>query len=197
MSFKDTSLGMLSVLSLTAVVVGGILAGFYQLVYPKIEANRLAEERRAIFSVLQGATDYETMVKTIDTEKGEEEIKIFKGLDGEGRVVGYAFIAEGPGFAAVIKMMVGLNINRETLTGLRVIEQIETPGLGSKIAEEKFEGQFRGLAIKPRIEYVKNKKPEKKNQIQAITGATISSRAVVDAINNRIKIVLKILEDME
>ena len=79
--------------------------------------------------------------------------------------------------------------------GLRVLNQKETPGLGTKIAEEKFTGQFKGLSIEPKIAYVKNKKPEKPNEIQAVTGATISSRAVVNAVNARVAAVLDILKE--
>jgi electron transport complex protein RnfG len=68
-----------------------------------------------------------------------------------------------------------------------VLEQLETPGLGAEIDGEKFVSQFRGLATRPPISYVKGKAPEKDNEVQAITGATISSKAVVDIINKTIK----------
>lgn len=196
-SLKDTPLGMMIVLTATAVAVGAVLAGFFQLVSPKIEANRLAEEKRAIFAVLEGAQDYDIVTTEVELDGVTKPVKIFRGYDAEGNTVGYSFIAEGPGFAAKIRMMVGLNVVPETLTGLRVVEQIETPGLGDKIAKDKFQGQFKGLAIRPEIEYVKNRKPEKENQIQAITGATISSKAVVQAINKDIKAVLKALDEGE
>ncbi len=191
---NSSPLGMILALTVTAVVIGAILAGFYQLVEPRIEANRLAEEKRAIFSVLEGAETYDVIEREVPSDKkGGEIIRIFRGLDADGRTVGYAFIAEGPGFAGIIRMMVGLNFDLETLSGLKVMEQVETPGLGNKIGEEKFEGQFKGVAIRPRIEYLKNKKPVKPNQIQAITGATISSKAVVSAINKRVETILSVL----
>jgi electron transport complex protein RnfG len=196
-SLKDTSLGMMLVLSSTAVIVGALLAGFFQLVSAKIEANRLEEERRAIFAVLERAEGYETVVKEVEVDGEVQPVKIFRGHDMEGNTVGYSFIAEGPGFSAKIRMMVGLNVVPDTLSGLRVVEQIETPGLGDKITKEKFHSQFNGLSVKPEIEYVKNRKPEKANQILAVTGATISSRAVVNAINKNIKVVLKALQDEE
>ncbi|MBI5810192.1 MAG: FMN-binding protein, partial [Deltaproteobacteria bacterium] len=56
--------------------------------------------------------------------------------------------------------------------------------------EPKFEGQFKDIEITPKVEYIKNRKPEKPNQIQAITGATISSDAVVKNINKAVKKVL-------
>ena len=199
----NISIKMIATLTVTAVVVGSALAGFFQLVAPRIEANRLAEEKRAIFAVLKGVSDYEIIDREVDVAVGKgknqgkdqdkETVRIFRGFDDEGRTKGYAFIAKGPGFAAAITMMVGLNVSRKTLSGLKVLDQIETPGLGNLIAMEPFESQFRGLEIEPKIEYIKNKKPEKPNQIQAITGATISSKAVVDAINKRLVVILDLL----
>ncbi len=191
---KNTPFNMILVLTLTAVVVGGMLAGFYKLVEPKIEENRLREERRAVFSVLSGVADYRVIERRIDKK---DVVKIFRGVDGEGRLVGYAFIAEGPGFQGIIKMMVGLNVDMKTLSGLKVLEQVETPGLGNKIMEEWFEGQFRGLSIEPKIEYIKNRKPEEPNQIQSITGATITTKAVADIINKRVRIVIDIIGELE
>ena len=185
---------MLIVLTGTAIIVGAALAGFFQLVYPRIEANRIAEEKRAIFSVLTKARDYEIIEKEITGKKGPEVLRIFKGKDGVGTTVGYAFVAKGPGFQGIVSMMVGLNIDMATLSGMKVLDQVETPGLGNKIVEDKFQNQFKGLAIKPKITYIKNKKPEDPNQIQAITGATISSAAVADIINKRIVVVLSELE---
>jgi len=191
---KSSSASMIIALSVTAVVVGGLLAGFYHLVHPRIEENRIAEERMAIFAVLQGAENYDIIEKEIAGARGKKEaVRIFKGMDKEGKTVGYAFIAEGPGFQGVIKMMVGLNIGSKKLSGMNVLEQVETPGLGNKITEERFTSQFKNLSIEPKIEYIKNKKPEKPNEIQAITGATISSKAVVNGVNNRMKLILDIL----
>ncbi|MBI5560635.1 MAG: RnfABCDGE type electron transport complex subunit G [Deltaproteobacteria bacterium] len=189
---------MIVVLTVTSVVVGGLLAGFFHLVQPRIEENRIAEERRAIFAVLPGSERYDTIEKEIPTVKGKNEaVRIFKGLDKEGGTVGYAFIAQGAGFQGTIKMMVGLNAGSKKLFGMNVLDQVETPGLGNKISEERFTGQFKNLSIEPRIEYLKNKNPEKPNEVQAVTGATISSRAVVNGINNRVKTILGILASGE
>ncbi len=191
--FKNTSYGMVSVLTLTAVIVAAALAGFYKFAEPKIEANRLAEEKRAIFAVHPNASDYDVIEKEVTVGKKTKNLKIFKGKDADGELVGHAFIAAGPGFSAVIRIMVGLNIDEKSLTGIKVTEHLETPGLGTKIEESFFKDQFQGLAIEPKIEYLKNKKPEKPNQIQAITGATISSRAIVEAINKDVQVVIEVL----
>ncbi|MFZ3072466.1 MAG: RnfABCDGE type electron transport complex subunit G [Thermodesulfobacteriota bacterium] len=192
----NQSIKMVVVLSVFAVLSGSILAGFYHSVHPRILKNQLEEEKKMIFTVLEGAKSYDTVEKTIEgAKKAPETVKIFVGRDEAGNIVGYAFVAKGPGFAGIIEMMVGLKIDKKTMFGLRVLNQKETPGLGTKILEEKFTGQFKGLSIEPKIEYVKNKKPVKPNEIQAITGATISSRAIVNAVNARVAAVLDILKD--
>ncbi len=191
---KNTPFNMILVLTLTAVFVGGMLAGFFKFVEPKIEENRLREERQAVFSVLPNVADYRVIEKRIDKK---DVVKIFRGVDKDGKLVGYAFLASGPGFQGIITMMVGLNVDMKHLTGLKVLEQVETPGLGDKIREKWFEDQFKELSIEPKIEYIKNRKPEKPNQIQSITGATITTKAVANIINKRVRIVIDIIKETE
>jgi electron transport complex protein RnfG len=193
---KEKAVGMMIVLTATATIVGGVLATVYHVAAPKIEANRLAEEKRAIFAVLPEAIRYETIEKVIQTDKGAKKIKIFKGFDVEEILVGYAFTAKGPGFQGIIKMMIGLHPDYLRLHGMQVLEQLETPGLGNKIADDKFQDQFKEIEILPKIEYIKYRKPEKPNQIKAITGATISSKAVVKIINkDAIRVISLLKED--
>jgi electron transport complex protein RnfG len=192
---KEKAVGMMIVLTATATLVGGMLAAVYHVAAPKIEANRLAEEKRAIFAVLSEATRYETTERILQTDKGAEKIRIFKGFDADEGLVGYAFIAKGPGFQGIIKMMVGLHPDYLRLHGMQVLEQLETPGLGNKIEGDKFRDQFKGIEILPKIEYIKYRKPEKPNQIQAITGATISSKAVVEIINKNARSVIALLKE--
>ena len=74
-----------------------------------------------------------------------------------------------------------------------MLEQVETPGLGGRIGEDVFQDQFKGIKTEPAVEYVKNQEPETDNQIQAITGATISSRSVVKIINKNVALLKDIL----
>lgn len=80
------------------------------------------------------------------------------------------------------------------MTGMEVLESQETPGLGAEIAGD-FRKQFSGLSVARDIEYVKNKKPEEPYQIESITGATISSRAVVSMLNKRIEEIRKAIRN--
>lgn len=178
---------MLLVLTVIGAVSGGILAGVFHIADPLIQANREKELKEAIFIVLPEAKDYKILEKGIDKTK----VIVYQGLDADGKPVGLAFIADGGGFQGNIRIMVGLGLDYLKLKGIKVLEQNETPGLGNRIKEPAFEGQFKGLEIKPKVEYIKYRKPEKPNQIQAITGATISSDAVVKNINNAVEKMLK------
>ncbi len=174
-------------LTVIGALTGGILAAVFGVADPLIQANKEKELKESIFVVLPEAKDYRVMEKTV----GKEKLTVYKGIDADGVPVGIAFKAEGNGFQGNIVTMVGLGLDYMKLKGIKVLEQLETPGLGNRIKEPAFEGQFKGLEVRPRIEYIKNRKPEKPNQIQAITGATISSDAVVKNLNNAIEKVLR------
>lgn len=192
-NFKNTPLGMTSVLSLTAIIVGALLSGFFKFTAPMIEKHRLEAEKVAVFTVIENAADYKLYEKEIDGEV----IKLFRATGSDGHLRGYSFAAQGPGFAGAIVMMVGLNKNKDFLTGMEVLEQMETPGLGDPITKPFFEEQFKGLKFTPKITYIKNKDPEDDNQIKALTGATISSKAVIKAINIKIPVILEFIEEIE
>lgn len=174
-------------LTVVGAVSGVILAGVFHVADPLIQANKEKELKEAIFVVLPEAKDYKVIEKTI----GQETFKVYEGLDANGSPVGLAFKADGGGFQGNVGVMVGLNLDYLKLKGVKILDQVETPGLGNRISEPAFEEQFKGIEITPKVEYIKNRKPEKANQIQAITGATISSSAVVSNINRAVEKVLK------
>jgi len=176
---------MVLVLSVVGVVSGGALVGIYRYAQPRIEVNRERALRVAIFEVLPGAETHETIVKEGKT--------IYKGFDSSGRLIGYAFTGNGPGYQGTIEVMIGVDPELQKTKGIEILESVETPGLGAKITERLFRDKFRGLVIRPLIELIKGKSPEKPNQIQAITGATISSQAVIDILNKTIKEIRGIL----
>lgn len=173
-----TVIGLLSGIALSLV---------YQKANPRILYHQEQALKAAIFVVLPTAKDYILLEKG----EGDEKLVIYKGIGDAGEPVGVAFKADGVGFAGNIGLMVGLNMDYLTLSGIRILDQLETPGLGNRINEPEFEEQFIGIDIKPKIEYIKNRKPEKPNQVQAITGATISTDAVIKNINTYVARVLK------
>jgi electron transport complex protein RnfG len=181
---------MITVLTLAGFLSGGFLTVVARKTAPEIEKKKLEALRKAIFVVLPGAVDYKAL-------KLKEEI-LYQGIDKNGRKVGLAFLAEGNGFQGKIKIMIGVKQDLNKIQNIQVLESVETPGLGGKITTEDFQQQFKGLNIKERIKLLKNRGPRQvnilsKTGVDAITGATISSKAVVDIINQKI---IKIKEIM-
>jgi electron transport complex protein RnfG len=93
----------------------------------------------------------------------------------DGEQIGYAFVAVGKGYGGDINILVGLE-DENTVKGITIISQEETPGLGTRIAESPFIDQFLGIDIDD-VALSKDG-----GKVDAITGSTISSAAVVDAV---------------
>src|SRR3989338_1342364 len=183
------------VLFIVNFVAASILGGVYAVTKPRIETQKNLAEEEAIKEVMPVSIG-----DRLEPVKENGVIKywrVFKGANP--KAAGYVFIAEKYGYSSVIETMVGIKSDG-SITGVRVLSQNETPGLGAKIvevasdrtlwgalkqlfSEEKetgnkispyFTEQFKGLNVK-RLEL-------SKGSVQAITGATISSKACVDSI---------------
>ncbi|WKZ68893.1 MAG: FMN-binding protein [Melioribacteraceae bacterium] len=170
-----TVIKMLITLSLIGVVSGGLLSEISKWAEPKIEMHRKAATEQAIFLVQPDAKSY-NKIENLDFE-------LYEVLDENNNRIGFALPYEGNGFQGKIRLMFGIKSDLKELVGLEVLEQVETPGLGTKITEEPFTSQFVNLIAEPKIEWVKGVAPSSDNEIQAITGATISSKALVEIIN--------------
>ena len=153
------------ILALICAVASGLLAGVNTLTKNRILAQAQAEEDASLKDVLPQAASFQAV------RLGEETI-YYKAQDKDGNLVGVAFKASGKGYSSTIDTIVGMAKTGE-ITAIKVVSQNETPGLGTRVAEPEFGGQF------------KNKKLEELSDVQAITGATISSRAVIDAVANK------------
>ena len=105
----------------------------------------------------------------------------------DGEKAGYAFMASGSGYGGNIDIMVGLD-SGFGIKGVSILSQTETPGVGNKITESSFTDQFKGLSASDIA------LKSEGGKIDAITGATISSRAVVDAVKEKM---VEILESLE
>lgn len=165
---------MVVVLTLIAIFSGFVLSYTYISTRNDIEKNAEMAKKNALVKVLPATKDYEE--KIID-----KETTLLIAKDENGRIIGYAAMTEGAGFQGKIKLMVGFDNTLTHITGLEILENVETPGLGNRIEEDWFKEQYQNRV--PPITYVKGKKPEKENEIQAITGATISSKSVVKIVN--------------
>ncbi len=185
----NISAHMIIVLTVVSLFSGLSLVYMNEYAEPLIKINQEKAMKEAIFKVLPDAKD---------VEKIEQDGRvIFKTVNEAGELVGYAFVAEGSGYQGIIKIMVGINPELEKLTGIDILESVETPGLGAKITQDDFKSQFKGISVSPGIEYIKAKKPENPNEIQAITGATVSSRSVVNILNTTIREIEEIVKKIE
>lgn len=98
----------------------------------------------------------------------------YRGSDADGNTVGIAFAVDGNGFGGNIRMMVGLDPVTRKLTKVKVLDHLETPGLGARITEQAFLHQFENKSLDDAF--------TAKNDVDAITGATVSSQAVAATI---------------
>lgn len=174
-----------SVLTLVCFICALLLSVVYGLANKKIEINKERRVNEALTTLAPEAARVEKI--TI----GEETI--YKLFDQEENLIGYGFIASGQGYQGKIKMMVVGDKSLEYLKGIEVIESLETPGLGAKIQEDPFKDQFKGLKVAEDMVYVKDE-VERAGQIKAITGATVSSRAVVNILNTKIKEIRELIK---
>lgn len=111
--------------------------------------------------------------------KIEEKDGFVEGFDVKNELVGYVLKTNAAGYSSQIELLIGVDKNF-SVTGIKILYQAETPGLGSKITGKDFLCQFTGLQTAQIL--LKNDG----GKIDAITSATISSRAVTDAVRKRI-----------
>ena len=162
---------ILGIICLAATLV---LAVTYEITKPKIEDQLNSEEQNALKAIMPQADSF--------NEKTLDGIEYFEAIKSKN-IIGYCVRVVGSGYNGYIRMIVGIDTNG-IIQGLEVLEHSETPGLGAKIDEIKqgetepgFLKQFKG----------KNARTiEVKKDIDAITGATISSKAVTDAVRKTV-----------
>ncbi len=179
-------------LLLVTGVAAGLLAYVDSLTKPKIEEGKRAEQEAALSWVLPGARD-----GVIIPFCSEGETIYYLGYahkDTTG-LVGYAFLAKGTGYSSEIETMVGMDTSG-VITGIKILSQKETPGLGSRIMEIKpgdeepwFQSQFKGK----KADQVAVEKDG--GEIGSITGATISSRAVTNSIREKALFLEKLIKE--
>ena len=182
-------LRLVMTLAIAGLISGVAIIGIYESTLPTITANKARELREAVFKVLPGVSQMQQLVyrdgELVIAElmrKGEQAV--YGGYNQQGDFVGYAIPGAGPGFQDTIGLLYGYTPERKLVLGMEVLESRETPGLGDKIYKDAdFVGSFSALSIEPEIVAVKKGEKSKPNEIDAITGATISSKAVVRIIN--------------
>jgi electron transport complex protein RnfG len=174
---------MLIVLTILATLSGGLLAAIRDNTKERIE-NQVLEfvKGPAIRSILEGATN-DPIVDRFPLKDGEVERTFFVGvLEGEPRAV--TLETSGKGYGGDVGLMVGIDTKDNKIIGVGVTTHAETPGMGAKAqTDPSFAAQFRGLPLDKPVKVTGDG-----GSINAISGATITSRAVCSATNDALKL---------
>jgi electron transport complex protein RnfG len=185
---------LVSLMTVAGALAGLLIVSAYQVTLPRIEHHQGVVMQAAVREVLKSPASFDTLylyqgalVKTLPagtSPKGLE--KIFLGFDGAGKRIGFAVSGVENGFQDPITVMFGYDASARTVIAMRVIANKETPGLGDKIVKDTaFVNGFSGAAT-PLTGVKPGSGEGGASDVVMITGATISSRAVIRIINNAI-----------
>ncbi len=154
-------------------IAAALLGGVNSLTVERIAAAKEEKRQSAMRALLPEAETFEEF-------DGHEDI--FMGLDANGEAVGFCLNASSPGYGGDIEMMVGVDgKNQFRLSGIEILSNSETAGLGANCVKDEFKSQFAGLQVP--VTVVKGGGANGENEINAITGATITSRAVAAGVD--------------
>jgi len=171
-------------------IFGLLLAAANAAWMPRIQQNKIDKLDRLMSGLLGGAEEFDLAVTQLEVSLPKDRTAksdIYKALSADGKCLGWAFIAEGSGFADKIELVIAVNASFEELAGFDVLASNETPGFGDQIKLDYYRNQFRN-APAMKLELSKTGDDKKiDSEIVAITGATVSSQAVVDILNNYIE----------
>lgn len=117
------------------------------------------------------------------SSEDETVVAVYEGKAGD-KTVGYCVKAEPLGYGGVISMMVGVKTDG-TVNGVKIVSMSETPGLGAKAKEATFTEAYKGK--RSGVKVIKSGKPAE-NEISAISGATITSKAVTEGVNSAVAV---------
>jgi len=182
---------LLGTLGLAGAIAGLLIVLVYQWAEPRIASHRARVLQLAVQEVLHDPARFETLfvhdgsVHTgapagVDTAGLE---RVYLGYDDAGAPVGFAVTAAKPGFQDVIQLIFGFDPRTGRLLGMKVLQSLETPGLGDKIEKDStFVAAFEGVAA-PLLPVKRGAAAGEAGEVEMITGATISSRTVIEAIN--------------
>ncbi len=177
MQKNENTVVLATVLLVITALVAFLLASVNSVTSEKIRIQSEREQIEARSAVLSAATAFVELPYQVNDDS--PVAKVFKGLSGE-TMVGYCVQVSPVGYGGEIDMVVGITQNG-TIEAVRIISMTETPGLGAKAQEESFIGQFAGKNGDTPLQIVKGS-ASAENEITAISGATITSRAVTDGI---------------
>lgn len=165
-------------LFLICLVVTALLALTNNVTAEKIASNELESKNQSMQNVCPGAADFEELIPDV----------LYQGKDESGALLGYAVSTATQGYGGQVKVMTGIDANG-TIIGVDVFyNDDETPGLGKNTSNESFRDQYKGLSVNEDIVVSKDDTTGNAQTVDAVTSATISSRAVTKAVNEAVKI---------
>jgi len=177
-------------ITLTLVIIyligGAILAGVYAKASPIIYKNAIIEKERALKRMMP---DAEKIEKIGDWTIHGKNAEYYAAKIGE-EIYGYIIQSFGKGYSSYINVLIAVDKDLK-IQKIEILSHAETPGLGDEIEKDEFKNQFNGKGI----ENIKLLKTETTEYIQAITGVTISSRAVTeDAVKNGLNHLISVVK---
>ena len=206
---------MLRTLGLVATLSGLLVVLSYRITLPMIEYNKQQAIEKALYKVVPGAIqrkDFVVIEDRIELEDAETSgIPLYAGYDEAGQLKGIALETAAAGYQDVIRLLYGYDPYCQCIRGIQVLKMAETPGIGDKIVKDaRFQQNFEALearmhpsgkGLEQAIVPVKQGSKTEAWQIDAISGATISSNAVARMLNETsqqmVPIIIKNLAIME
>lgn len=184
-----------AVLLIFGAISGGVLAFSNNMTAPIIEKRAAEESVKAYKELFEGADEViaidEGKLAEIKTENTFVQ-EVFEAKKG-GETIGYAFNTKSPGYGGDIITASGFNVDG-TISGIKILANSETPGLGTKIVEDpSYGGSYVGKSVANDL--VLAASPTSDNEIQLISGATISSNGVMTGVNGARKAYLNYFTD--
>lgn len=163
-------------LALTNSVTAGTIAERSE--QANAEARKLVLESAETFEEVKDAK--------LDNSTGVEVAEIFEAKDASGNTVGYTLKVLPSGYGGAIELMVGIDSANGQVSGINVVSNSETAGLGAKATDPEFSDQYKGKPLEA-LSVLKNGTPGD-TEIKAISGATITSTAVTNGVNAAIEV---------
>ena len=153
----------------------------------RIEQNKIDKLNDLMSSLITNADKFELIIKDAPVELGKgKTVKtdVYKAVSADGGTRGFCFRAEGAGFADKIELVIAVDASFEKVAGYSVLASNETPGFGDKIKGDYYREQFKGAPVGLLVLSKQGSAEKIDSDIVAISGATVSSTAVVSIFNN-------------
>jgi electron transport complex protein RnfG len=174
-------------LILASFTFGLLLAAANAALQDKIVKNEQNKINKKMAELITDANDFVLVLDDVVIQLSKSKTvktDIYKAIDAKGNTIGFAYIAEGPGFADKIKLVIAVDAKLTKFYGFKVLSSNETPGFGDRIKDEFYNSQYAGAPFGD-FELVKTGDDKKiDSEIVAISGATVSSEAVLRIFNS-------------